>query len=66
MLIRVKYSDNRYDYVKEDTLNRLIEANNIERFRRSSGWVTIGVDSLRKAKREYTYLYPNELKRRTL
>ena len=48
MLIQVGRSDNRYDYVKDFMLDKLIAANEIVRFRRSSGWVTIGVDPIRK------------------
>ena len=52
MLIQVRYSDNRYDYVKTLLLDRLIEANEITGFRRRSGWVTIGADPIRKIRRE--------------
>jgi hypothetical protein len=65
-LVRVAYSDNRYDYVTEDRLATLIESNQIVKFKRITGWVTIGIDPLRKANREYTYRYPNELKKRIL
>jgi hypothetical protein len=53
MLIQVNYPDNRYDYIKENTLDTLIEAKKISRFRRSSGWVTVGVDPTRTTKREH-------------
>lgn len=66
MLIQVNYPDNRYDYVKEKVLDTLIESRKITRFRRSSGWVTLGVDPVRTVKREYTYKAPSELRRLAL
>jgi hypothetical protein len=63
MLIQVNYSDNRFDYVKENTLDLLIKTNKIARFRRSSGWVTLGLDPVRVTSREYTYKTPSELRR---
>ncbi|MBC8018832.1 MAG: hypothetical protein H7X83_09985 [Verrucomicrobia bacterium] len=62
-MIRVAYNDNSYDYVTEKILDNLIESNNIAKFKRITGWVTVGVDPLRKANREHTYRYPNELKK---
>jgi len=47
MLIHVLYDDNRYDYVKGFQLDRLLEAKKVQRFKRSSGWVTVGVDPVR-------------------
>ena len=63
MLIQVSYPDNRFDYVKENILDRLIETKQITKFRRSTGWVTLGMDPVRAAKREYTYKTPSELKK---
>jgi hypothetical protein len=51
MFIRVRYADNRYDYVDEHMLQRLIESHEITRFWRSSGWVTVGVGSLQEFQR---------------
>ena len=53
MLIQVKYPDDRYGYVKGKTLDLLIESNKIIEFERSTGWVTIGVDPIRKTKRDH-------------
>ena len=50
MLIQVSYDDERYDYVKDFVLDVLIETGAIARFRRSSGWVRIGVDPVRRPK----------------
>ncbi|MSN27251.1 MAG: hypothetical protein GJV46_15475 [Geobacter sp.] len=52
MLIRINYPDDSFDYVKEKILDRLIESKKIKRFRRSAGWVTLGVDPVRTARRE--------------
>lgn len=54
MLIQINYPDNRYDYVKDNMLDTFIETKKISRFRRSTGWVTLGADSTRKIKRETT------------
>lgn len=63
MLIQVNYPDNRFDYVKDKILDTLIETRQISRFRRSSGWVTLGLDPIRTSKRDYTYKIPSELKK---
>jgi hypothetical protein len=47
MLIQVLYDDNRYDYVKGPQLDRLLEGNKVQKFKRSTGWVTVGVDPVR-------------------
>jgi hypothetical protein len=65
MLIQVSYPDNRFDYVKDTVLDILIETRRISRFRRSSGWVTLGLDPVRTNKREYTYKTPSELRKLT-
>jgi hypothetical protein len=63
-IVRVEYEDKTYDYVSEKSLNKLIESNQIVKFKRISGWVTLGVDPLRNSNREHTYRYPNEIKKR--
>lgn len=62
MMIHVKYRDNRYDYVKDTMLQSLIEAGTVSRFRRSSGWVTVGTDPVRKEKREFNALWTDDLR----
>lgn len=52
MLIQVSYDDNKYDYIKDFMLDRLIESGTISGFRRSTGWVRIGTDRIRTQKRE--------------
>jgi hypothetical protein len=51
MLIQVKHTGNRFGYVKDFMLHDLIESGDIKEFKRSTGWVTVGVDSLRQSKR---------------
>ena len=63
MLIQVNYPDNRFDFVKETVLDTLIETKKIIRFKRSTGWVTLGEDPIRVTKREYTYKTPRELRK---
>ena len=53
MLIQVQYRDNRFDYVKDIMLHRLIEAKEIVRFKRCSGWVNVGVDPVRQFNRGF-------------
>lgn len=55
MLIPVRYEDEKYDYVKDFMLEKLIEAGAISRFRRSSGWVRVGVDPIRKQRSSDLY-----------
>ena len=52
MLIQVSYDDNKYDYVKDFMLEQLIQSGSIASFKRRSGWVRIGVDPVRKSRRE--------------
>jgi hypothetical protein len=58
MLIPVVFADGRQDMVKPYLLDRLIEENRIASFRRSSGWVVIGRDSMRANRRE-VYCIPD-------
>ena len=52
MLIQVLRTGNIYDYVKDSMLDSLIESQGIVKFRRNTGWVTIGADPIRKNKRD--------------
>lgn len=58
MLIRVMYRDRTYDMVKDYFLEGLIAENQIERFRRSSGWVEIGRDPVRQNREKEAYFGP--------
>ena len=56
MLIQIMRDKNHYDYVKETQLDKLITLKLIEKFKRTSGWVTLGVDMVRdssKTRDEY-------------
>ena len=54
MLIQIKYPDNRFDYVKENILDNLLESEKIVQFKRITGWVRIGVDPIRAKRRRST------------
>jgi hypothetical protein len=47
MLVQVRWTNSRYDYVKDFMLDHLIEKGVVAKFLRSSGWVTIIVDPIR-------------------
>lgn len=54
MLMQVIRSDKQYDYVQDDVLDSLIKTGKIIKFRRSTGWVTVGTHPTRENKREMT------------
>jgi hypothetical protein len=54
MLIQVIYADNHHDFVKPHMLDALIESRRISMFKRSSGWVTLGIDPVRRSRRVST------------
>ncbi|OHB26627.1 MAG: hypothetical protein A2X84_05020 [Desulfuromonadaceae bacterium GWC2_58_13] len=47
MMIRVVYKNGIHDTVVPEYLNFLLESDRIKMFRRSSGWVHVGVDPIR-------------------
>ena len=47
MMIRVMYSDGRFDLVKPVTLDLLLRQDALASFKRSSGWAVVGRDPLR-------------------
>lgn len=47
MLVQIEYNDKKFDYVKNWQLDNLLEMHKIQRFKRISGWVTVGVDPIR-------------------
>lgn len=57
MLIKVKRADDRFDYVKPDILDKLIESKEIQGFQRSSGWTVLGVDPIRQTIRANPAIY---------
>ena len=55
MMIRVMYSDGRFDIVKPNLLEELIEQDVITSFKRSTGWAVVGRDPIRSSDRaEYS------------
>jgi len=51
MLIRVMYSDGRFDMVKPNLLNNLLEQQVVTSFKRETGWAVVGRDPLRTSGR---------------
>ncbi len=51
MLIRVMYSDGRFDMVKPNMLDDLITKQTVTSFKRASGWAVVGRDSIRSSGR---------------
>lgn len=49
MLIRIRYHDNTDGLVDARELERLIASGGIKAFKRSSGWVRLGVDPVRRS-----------------
>ena len=47
MMIRVMYSDGRFDMVKPSLLETLLKEETISSFKRSSGWAVVGRDPIR-------------------
>jgi hypothetical protein len=53
MPIKVIYQTNEIDVVESSQLDTLISSNKIKKFLRSEGWVTVGIDPIRKESRVY-------------
>ena len=47
MMIRVMYSDGKFDLVKQMMLDLLLERDRVASFRRASGWAVVGRDPIR-------------------
>ena len=47
MMIRVMYSDGRFDMVKPSLLEKLLKEEAITSFKRASGWAVVGRDPIR-------------------
>ena len=52
MLIHVIRSNDHYDYVKDFMLDSLIDSKEVVKFQRSTGWVTPGIDPVRRSARD--------------
>ena len=48
MFIKVMYQTNEIDVVEASQLDTLISSNKIKKFLRFDGWVTVGIDPIRK------------------
>ena len=56
--IHVIARDGTYQHLTPPALDVLLEKNNVMQFKRSSGWVTVGFDSIRvKDRREASCLF---------
>ena len=53
MLIPVVYPNGKHDQVKDFLLSRLIDEQSIAKFKRSSGWISISSDEIRKPRKNY-------------
>lgn len=51
MMIRVMYSDGRFDMVKPNMLDSLLDQQTVTSFKRSTGWAVVGRDQVRSASR---------------
>ncbi len=51
MLIRVMYSDGRFDMIKPNMLDNLLDKQRVTSFKRSSGWAVVGRDPIRSSGR---------------
>lgn len=49
MMIRVMYSDGRFDMVKPELLDSLIKEQAVSSFKRASGWAVVGRDPIRNS-----------------
>jgi hypothetical protein len=56
MLIHVVYDDNHFDYVKDVMLDQLIRRDKIKKFKRSTGWVIIGIHPIRERGSRGSYI----------
>ena len=52
MIIRVIYKNGKLDLVKPKMLDYLLDDDNVTGFMRSTGWVFIGTDSIRRGEAE--------------
>lgn len=65
MMIRVVYQNFKCDFVKPFRLDEFIDSGRISMFKRSSGWVFVGIDPIRKKKKPYLHPYQWTERRRS-
>ena len=51
MMIRVMYSDGRFDMVKPGMLDNLLNRQVVTSFKRNTGWAVVGRDAIRSSSR---------------
>ena len=51
MMIRVMYSDGRFDMVKPGMLDNLLNRQVVTSFKRNTGWAVVGRDAIRNSSR---------------
>ena len=51
MLIRVMYSDGKFDMIKPNMLDNLLDKQSVTSFKRTSGWAVVGRDPIRSSSR---------------
>ena len=59
MLIRVMYDDGRFDMVKPQLLESLLQNNTVTSFKRNEGWVVVGRDATRNSHPSQEYSGPD-------
>ena len=52
MLIRVMYRDGKFDMIKPQLLDKLLEKHKVTSFLRSNEWAVVGRDSIRRGHSE--------------
>ena len=51
MMIRIMYSDGRFDMVKPSMLDNLLDKQTVTSFKRETGWAVVGRDQIRSSSR---------------
>ena len=51
MMIRVMYSDGRFDMVQPGMLDNLLNRQVVTSFKRNTGWAVVGRDTIRSSSR---------------
>ena len=54
MKIEVRRRDNTVELVEDYFLQLMIDMNEVDSFKRSSGWVRVGVDPIRRSRQSFT------------
>jgi hypothetical protein len=55
MLIQVLYRNHRFDFIKTSRLDEFIENGQVSAFKRSKGWVRVGMDPIRAMRYDPSY-----------